>query len=49
MLLKNLINEYKLRNRAVRYKKLSKRFLYNRIEKNNYELLYSSILQLKTS
>lgn len=43
MLLKSLINEYNLRSNIINYKKLNKRFLYNRFEKNNYNLIFSSI------
>lgn len=47
MLMKNLKEEYNLRYNIMRYKKLMKRYKYNRFEMNNANLLLGSITTLK--
>lgn len=43
MLMKNLKEEYELRYRIMRYNKLHKLYLYNCFEKNNYNMLFSTV------
>ena len=43
MLMKNLKEEYKIRYNFMRYKKLHKLYLYNIFEKNNYNIIQSTI------
>lgn len=43
----NLKQEIEMRYRIVQYKKLQKQFLLNRIEKNNVQLLFETLEDLK--
>lgn len=47
MLMKNLKKEYNMRYNFMRYKKLNKLYLYSCFEKNNVELLYKTLEDLK--
>lgn len=43
MLINKLKQEYELRHNIIRYKKLYKNYLYNRFEKNNYNMIIKAI------
>ena len=43
MLIDNLKQEYELRYNIIRYKKLYRDYVYNRFEKNNYNIIMKSI------
>lgn len=43
----NLKQEIEMRYRIIQYKKLQKQFLLNRIEKNNVQLLFETLEDLK--
>lgn len=43
----SLKQEIEMRYRIVQYKKLQKQFLLNRIEKNNVQLLFETLEDLK--
>lgn len=46
MNINNLIQEIEMRYRFMQYKKLHKRYLFNRMEKNNVHLLYDTAQEL---
>lgn len=47
MLMRGLKEEYNRRYNFMRYKKLHKLYLYYIFEKNNYNIIYSTLEQIK--
>lgn len=49
MLLENLKKEYEFRYRRISYEKLHRKYLLNRFEKNNYNIIYKAVEDLHVS